>query len=104
MSAITLGRGERHLLAQIVRAFSVNATSWIGLALFLAIVVLALLAPVISPYDPLDQDVLTRLPAAPAGQLEEFLPDRWQAARRAQPTPPPASVPDPTTPPAESTS
>ncbi|HEV2547129.1 MAG TPA: ABC transporter permease [Stellaceae bacterium] len=61
MSAITLGRGEGHLLAQVVRAFSANATSWIGLALFLAIVALALLAPVISPYDPLDQDVLTRL-------------------------------------------
>jgi len=61
MSAISLGRGERQLLVQIVRAFSVNTTSWIGLALFMAIVVLALLAPVISPYDPLDQDVLTRL-------------------------------------------
>jgi peptide/nickel transport system permease protein len=61
MSAITLGRGERNLLAQVVRAFSANATSWIGLALFAAIVALALLAPAISPYDPLDQDVLTRL-------------------------------------------
>ncbi len=61
MSAITLGRGERHLLAQVVRAFSTNATSWIGLALFVAIVALALLAPLISPYDPLDQDILTRL-------------------------------------------
>jgi peptide/nickel transport system permease protein len=61
MSAITLGRGERQLLAQIVRAFSANATSWIGLTLFVAIVALALLAPVISPYDPLDQDILTRL-------------------------------------------
>jgi peptide/nickel transport system permease protein len=61
MSAITLGRGERQFLAQIVRAFSANATSWIGLALFVAIVLLALLAPLISPYDPLDQDVLTRL-------------------------------------------
>jgi peptide/nickel transport system permease protein len=61
MSAITLGRGERHLLAQVVRTFSANATSWIGFALFVAIVALALLAPVISPYDPLDQEILTRL-------------------------------------------
>ena len=67
MSAISLGRGERHILAQVVRAFSANATSWIGLALFLAIVALALLAPLISPYDPLDQDVLTRL-AAPSAE------------------------------------
>jgi hypothetical protein len=28
------------------------------------------------------QDVLTRLPALPAGQLGDLLPDRWQAARR----------------------
>jgi hypothetical protein len=29
------------------------------------------------------QDVLTRLPAAPAGQLCDLLPDHWQAARTA---------------------
>jgi len=29
-------------------------------------------------------DVLARLPGAAAGQLEELLPDRWQAARQAQ--------------------
>ena len=27
------------------------------------------------------QDVLTRLPALPTGQLGDLLPDRWQAAR-----------------------
>jgi transposase len=38
------------------------------------------------------QDVLTRLPGLPAGQLDELLPDRWQAARAtadARPTSPP---------------
>jgi hypothetical protein len=30
------------------------------------------------------QDVLTRLPSAPAGQLGDFLPDHWQEARRAK--------------------
>jgi transposase len=49
-------------------------------------------------------DVLTRLPAAPPGQLEQFLPDRWLAARRAQLTPPPASATDTTTAAAESAS
>ena len=28
------------------------------------------------------QDVLTRLPTTPAGQLGDLLPDHWQAARR----------------------
>jgi transposase len=28
------------------------------------------------------QDVLSRLPSTPAGQLDELMPDRWQAARR----------------------
>jgi transposase len=48
------------------------------------------------------QDALARLPAAPAGQLGEFLPDRWQAARQAQQAPPPASATETTTPSAES--
>jgi hypothetical protein len=30
------------------------------------------------------QDVLVRLPATPAGQLSDLLPDRWQAARQAK--------------------
>jgi hypothetical protein len=28
------------------------------------------------------QDVLTRLPTTPAGQLGDLLPDRWPAVRR----------------------
>src|SRR5262245_3834084 len=48
------------------------------------------------------QDVLTRLPTAPAGQLGDLLPDHWQAARQVsrpmQPAstsekPPPAAQP-----------
>jgi hypothetical protein len=38
------------------------------------------------------QDVLRRLPALASGQLDELLPDRWQAAPRAkQATPPPGT-------------
>jgi transposase len=48
------------------------------------------------------QDVLTRLPALPAGQLGELLPDRWQAARQAQVATPPAPAPETTTRSAES--
>jgi hypothetical protein len=48
------------------------------------------------------QDVLTRWPAMPAGQLGELLPDRWQAARQAKGMTPPAPSPETTTPSAES--
>jgi len=54
-------RGSSYALQQLVRAFNANATSWIGLVTFLLVVALALLAPLISPYDPLDQDILARL-------------------------------------------
>src|SRR5258708_39651091 len=54
-------RRSSYALRQFARAFNANATSWIGLVTFLAIVALALLAPLISPYDPLDQDILVRL-------------------------------------------
>jgi hypothetical protein len=38
------------------------------------------------------QDVLARLPATPAGQLGELLPDRWQVERQALVASPPASA------------
>jgi transposase len=44
------------------------------------------------------QDVLTRLPMTPPGQLVELLPDHWQAARRANTTPPEMPVTDTTAP------
>src|SRR4030088_928656 len=54
MSALALRRSS-YALQQLARAFNANATSWI------AIVAVALLAPLISPYDPLDQDIVARL-------------------------------------------
>src|SRR5438132_5731672 len=38
------------------------------------------------------QDVLTRLPTLPAGQLGDLLPDRWQAACLAKTASPPATA------------
>jgi len=38
------------------------------------------------------QDVLTCLPTLPAGQLDDLLPDRWQAARLAKTASPPATA------------
>ena len=50
------------------------------------------------------QDVLTRLPTTPAGQLGDLLPDRWQAARQAQMAKPPAPATEARTPSAQSVS
>ncbi|MFI4996744.1 MAG: ABC transporter permease [Hyphomicrobiales bacterium] len=48
-------------LAATLRAFNTNKASWIGLVIFVAIVLAAILAPVLAPHDPLEQDVLDRL-------------------------------------------
>jgi transposase len=50
------------------------------------------------------QDVLTRLPAIPAGQLVDLLPDHWQLARQAKTATPPSPATQSTSSPAESAS
>ena len=46
---------------QTLRAFNANKTSWAGLLLFLLAVVLAILAPLLAPHDPIEQNVFQRL-------------------------------------------
>ena len=46
---------------QIAKAFNANKTSWIGLWLFLLVIVLAILAPFLSTHDPLEQNILQSL-------------------------------------------
>jgi peptide/nickel transport system permease protein len=43
------------------RAFQGNITIWVGTAIFGAIVILAVLAPLIVPFDPIEQDLASRL-------------------------------------------
>jgi peptide/nickel transport system permease protein len=45
----------------LIKAFNTNKTSWVGLALFLSVCSVALLAPILATHDPLDQDILSRL-------------------------------------------
>ncbi|MCV0349016.1 MAG: ABC transporter permease [Nitratireductor sp.] len=45
----------------LFKAFNTNKTSWVGLGVFLMVAALAILAPWIAPYDPLDQNILFRL-------------------------------------------
>jgi peptide/nickel transport system permease protein len=55
------------VLSATIRAFNTNKTSWIGLGVFLLVVVLAVLAPWISPHDPLEQDIFNKL-ASPSSK------------------------------------
>lgn len=50
-----------YFAAATIKAFNTNKTSWIGLAVFLIVVVVALFAPWLAPYDPTDQNILEKL-------------------------------------------
>ena len=47
--------------AGLIKAFNTNKTSWVGLGLFLLVCLLAIMAPILAPHDPLDQNILFRL-------------------------------------------
>lgn len=64
----------------LARAFNANLTSWIGLALFLAVVAAAVCAPFLSGHDPLAQDVFAKLAAPSATHMlgtDEYGRDIW---------------------------
>lgn len=53
--------GVRHALTELYHVFNTNKTSWVGLIIFLIVAVLALLAPLIAPHDPLEQNIVDAL-------------------------------------------
>lgn len=70
MSAVTTGRRASYLRLTLaaagrglIKAFNTNKTSWVGLVVFLIVCLLAILAPLIAPHDPLEQNILYRLKA-----------------------------------------
>jgi len=50
-----------YFATQTFKAFNTNKTSWIGLLFFVIVVVLAIAAPVLSPFDPNDQNIMEKL-------------------------------------------
>ncbi|MGL4323172.1 MAG: ABC transporter permease [Beijerinckiaceae bacterium] len=44
-----------------IAAFNANKTSWVGLVIFVLVVLAAVFAPWITPHDPVEQDVLSKL-------------------------------------------
>ena len=52
-----------YFAAATLKAFNTNKTSWIGLAVFLIVVVAAIFAPLLAPFDPTDQNIVEKLRA-----------------------------------------
>ena len=50
-----------YFATQTFKAFNTNKTSWIGLAVFLIVIALAVFAPVLAPFDPTDQSIMEKL-------------------------------------------
>ena len=56
------GFGKMRFLREVIEVFNQNKTSWIGLVILLLIMVaVALLAPLLAPYNPVEQHILDRL-------------------------------------------
>ena len=59
----------RAIWSGFLTAFNSNKTSWVGLVLFLLVCIAAILAPLLAPYDPLEQSILYRLKPPTAEHL-----------------------------------
>jgi peptide/nickel transport system permease protein len=60
-------RAARYALTSTLKAFNANKTSWVGMIIFLTVVLMAIFAPWLSTHDPLEQDFFSKL-AAPSAQ------------------------------------
>ena len=54
---------------ELVKAFNANKTSWVGLGIFLFVVLVAIFAPLLTPHDPIEQNILNRLKPPSAEHL-----------------------------------
>jgi peptide/nickel transport system permease protein len=55
------GSGKMRFLREVIDVFNQNKTSWVGLVILLVMVAVALLAPLLAPYNPVEQHILERL-------------------------------------------
>lgn len=59
--ALPQGPARNPFIDQVLKAFGTNRLSWVGAIIFAMIVLVALAAPLLSPHDPLAQNILHRL-------------------------------------------
>ena len=51
----------RRVFREVIDVFNTNKTSWVGLVLLVIITAIAILAPVLAPYNPVEQHIIHRL-------------------------------------------
>lgn len=61
MNTTTAVHGFRRAITELILVFNQNKTSWVGLVILLIMTLIAILAPLIAPYDPVEQHILDRL-------------------------------------------
>jgi peptide/nickel transport system permease protein len=57
----TLRAPAHYFLRSALNAFNTNKTSWVGLVMFSLVALAALLAPLLAPHNPIEQNVLAKL-------------------------------------------
>ncbi|WP_432347155.1 ABC transporter permease [Shinella yambaruensis] len=80
MTHAALPGAPRGALRALIRVFNVNKTSWVGLAILLAVIVIAVFAPLFTAHDPLAQDVTHQLSGPSAEHVfgtDEYGRDTW---------------------------
>ena len=77
---LAAGPARSTALSSLLRAFNTNLTSWVGLGLFVVVVLMAALAPLLTSHDPLAQDVFQKLASPSAEHIvgtDEYGRDIW---------------------------
>jgi peptide/nickel transport system permease protein len=77
---LSAGPARSTVLSSVLRAFNTNLTSWVGLGLFVVVVLAAVLAPLLTSHDPLAQDVFQKLASPSAEHIvgtDEYGRDIW---------------------------
>ena len=79
-TAVSIAPQTRSSWRSLVRLFNANKTSWVGLALFAAVIFVALAAPLLTSHDPIAQNVARQL-QSPSEQhifgTDEYGRDIW---------------------------
>jgi peptide/nickel transport system permease protein len=67
--AVSAAIAPRSRSSALLSAFNANKASWVGLAILVFVTLAAVFAPLIAPYDPLEQNILDRLQPPSAQHL-----------------------------------
>ena len=80
MSVAPIAIEMRGSWRNLVRLFNANKTSWVGLVLFVVVVLMAVFAPLLATHDPIAQNVARQLVGPSSAHLfgtDEYGRDTW---------------------------